>query len=149
MQSAIRIDPFRDAEGPPPQTLAAFFRWALSGSWPALWLATFLSATAGALEAGTALILGMVIDGAVASGPDGFFSTTNIVMISVAIGFFLILRPLAFGLSSAANSIIVQPNVNPLVLSRLHRWTLGQSVNFSMTTSQAGSHKSRCKPPAP
>ena len=35
-----------------------------------------------------------------------------------------------FGLSSATNSIIVQPNVNPLVLSRLHRWTLGQSVGF-------------------
>lgn len=130
MQSAIHIDPFRSAEGPPPQTLAAFFRWSLSGSWPALGLATFLSAAAGALEAGTALILGMVIDGAISSGPDSFFSTSNIVMISVAIGFFLILRPLAFGLSSAANSIIVQPNVNPLVLSRLHRWTLGQSVKF-------------------
>ncbi|MFU8880774.1 MAG: ABC transporter ATP-binding protein [Rhodobacterales bacterium] len=130
MQSATYIDPFRPAEGPPPQTLGAFFRWALSGSWSALWLAGLLSAAAGALEAGTALILGMVIDGAIASGPDGFFSATNVVMISVMIGFFLILRPLAFGLSSAANSIIVQPNVNPLVLSRLHRWTLGQSVKF-------------------
>jgi ATP-binding cassette subfamily B protein len=35
-----------------------------------------------------------------------------------------------FGLSSASNSIMVQPNVNPLVLSRLHRWTLGQTVGF-------------------
>ena len=130
MHAATHIDPFRHAEGPPPQTLSAFFRWALAGSWPALWLATFLSAAAGALEAGTALILGMVIDGALASGPDAFFTMTNVVMISVALGFFLILRPLAFGLSSAANSIIVQPNVNPLVLSRLHRWTLGQSVKF-------------------
>ena len=130
MHPATYIDPFRESEGPPPQTLGAFFRWALSGSWPALWLAGFLSASAGALEAATALILGMVIDGAIASGPEGFFTATNVVMISVAIGFFLILRPLAFGLSSAANSIIVQPNVNPLVLSRLHRWTLGQSVKF-------------------
>ena len=39
-------------------------------------------------------------------------------------------RPILFGLSSASNSIIVQPNVNPLVLSRLHRWTLGQAVKF-------------------
>lgn len=130
MHSATHIDPFREAEGPPPQTLGAFFRWALSGSWPALWLAGLLSAAAGALEAATALILGMVIDGAISSGPDGFFTASNVVMISVAVGFFLILRPLAFGLSSAANSIIVQPNVNPLVLSRLHRWTLGQSVKF-------------------
>ena len=130
MHPATHIDPFRPAEGPPPQSLAAFFRWALSGSWAALWLAALLSAVAGALEAGTALILGMVIDGAIASGPDTFFSASNVVMISVAIGFFLVLRPLAFGMSSAANSIIVQPNVNPLVLSRLHRWTLGQSVKF-------------------
>lgn len=130
MHSATHIDPFREAEGPPPQTLGAFFRWALSGSWPALWLAGLLSAAAGALEVATALILGMVIDGAISSGPDGFFTASNVVMISVAVGFFLILRPLAFGLSSAANSIIVQPNVNPLVLSRLHRWTLGQSVKF-------------------
>ncbi len=130
MHPATYIDPFRKAEGPPPQTLSAFFRWALSGSWPALWLAGFLSAAAGALEAATALILGMVIDGAIASGPEGFFTATNVVMISIAVGFFLILRPMAFGLSSAANSIIVQPNVNPLVLSRLHRWTLGQSVKF-------------------
>jgi ATP-binding cassette, subfamily B, bacterial len=130
MQSATRIDPFQPAEGPPPQALGAFFRWALSGSWPALCLAAGLSALAGALEAGTALILGMVIDGAVASGPDMFFGASNMAMILGAVGFFLILRPLAFGLSSAANSIIVQPNVNPLVLSRLHRWTLGQSVKF-------------------
>ncbi|MDP5333722.1 MAG: ABC transporter ATP-binding protein/permease, partial [Paracoccaceae bacterium] len=130
MQSATRIDPFLPAEGPPPQALGAFFRWALSGSWPALWVAAGLSALSGALEAGTALILGMVIDGAIASGPDTFFGASNLAMILGAVGFFLILRPLAFGLSSAANSIIVQPNVNPLVLSRLHRWTLGQSVKF-------------------
>ena len=35
-----------------------------------------------------------------------------------------------FGLSAGANAIIVQPNVNPLVLSRLHRWSLGQNVTF-------------------
>ncbi|MCZ8151018.1 MAG: ABC transporter ATP-binding protein, partial [Rhodobacteraceae bacterium] len=32
--------------------------------------------------------------------------------------------------SSASNSIVVGPNVLPLVLSRLHRWTLGQAVTF-------------------
>ena len=47
-----------------------------------------------------------------------------------AIAFFLIARPILFGLSSGSNAIIVQPNINPLVLSRLHRWTLGQNVTF-------------------
>ncbi len=51
-------------------------------------------------------------------------------MIIGATAFFLLARPLLFGLSAAANAIVVQPNVNPLVLSRLHRWTLGQAVTF-------------------
>jgi ATP-binding cassette subfamily B protein len=124
------IDAFEQADGAPPQTLGAFFRWCLSGAWPALWLAAFLSAAAGALEAGTALILGLVIDSAVSSTPDTFFDGSNTWMIIGAIAFFVLARPLLFGLSASANAIIVQPNVNPLVLSRLHRWTLGQSVGF-------------------
>ena len=82
------------------------------------------------MEACTALILGLVIDGAIENGPEGFFALENIGLIAAAIGFFLIARPVFFGLSSATNSIIVAPNINPLVLSRLHRWTLGQSVSF-------------------
>ncbi len=124
------INAFKAAEGPPPQELWPFLKWCLSGSWPALWLAAICSALAGALEAGTALILGRVIDATVALGPEGFFSVSNLGLVIAALAFFLIARPVLFGLSSATNSIIVQPNVNPLVLSRLHRWTLGQSVGF-------------------
>ncbi|MEP1588318.1 MAG: ABC transporter ATP-binding protein [Tateyamaria sp.] len=124
------IDSFRRADGPPPQDLWPFMRWCLSGAWPALWLAAFCSAAAGALEAGTALILGRVIDATVALGPDGFFAVNNVGLIIGALAFFLIARPTLFGLSAATNAIIVQPNVNPLVLSRLHRWTLGQAVSF-------------------
>jgi ATP-binding cassette subfamily B protein len=124
------IDAFRHADGPPPQTLWAFMRWCLSGAWPALWLAAFFSAAAGALEAGTALILGRVIDATVTLGPDGFFAVENIGLIVGSVAFFLIARPVLFGLSSGSNSIIVMPNVNPLVLSRLNRWTLGQAVTF-------------------
>ena len=124
------IDAFRSAEGPPPQTLGAFMRWCLSGSWPALWLAAFFSAAAGAMEAGTAYILGLVIDATAAAGPEAFFDGRNLALIAGAVAFFLVARPLLFGLSASANAIIVQPNVNPLVLSRLHRWTLGQTVGF-------------------
>ena len=124
------IDAFREADGPPPQTLWPFLLWCLSGAWPALWMAAILSAAAGALEAGTALILGWVTDAAVALGPDGFFEASNLGLILGALAFFLLARPVLFGLSSGANAIIVQPNLNPLVLSRLHRWSLGQSVAF-------------------
>ncbi|WP_370302025.1 ABC transporter ATP-binding protein [Pseudooceanicola sp.] len=124
------ITPFDPAEGPPPQTLGAFMRWCLSGAWPALWLAAVLSALAGGLEAGTAWILGAVIDTSISSGPEGIFQGSNLAMIFGALAFFLLGRPVLMGLSSASNAIIVQPNVNPLVLSRLHRWTLGQAVRF-------------------
>ncbi|QJF49752.1 ABC transporter ATP-binding protein [Roseobacter ponti] len=130
MNISDRIDAFRPAEGPPPESLGAFMRWCLSGAWPALWLAAFFSAAAGAMEAGTALILGMVIDATAASGPEAFFSGPNLAVLAGAVAFFLIARPLLFGLSASANAIVVQPNVNPLVLSRLHRWTLGQTVGF-------------------
>ncbi|WP_298858904.1 ABC transporter ATP-binding protein [uncultured Sulfitobacter sp.] len=124
------INAFRPADGPPPQELGAFMRWCLSGAWPALWLAAAFSAIAGALEAGTALILGWVIDATVASGPEAFFDGRNTAVITISIAFFLIARPVLFGLSAGSNAIIVQPNLNPLVLSRLHRWSLGQNVSF-------------------
>jgi ATP-binding cassette subfamily B protein len=124
------IDAFREADGPPPRTLGAFMRWCLSGAWPALWGAALLSAAAGAMEAGTALILGMVIDATAQTGPDAFFEGGNIALLTGSVVFFLVARPLLFGLSASANAIIVGPNVNPLVLSRLHRWTLGQTVGF-------------------
>jgi len=93
-------------------------------------LAALFSALAGGMEAGTAYILGLVIDTAVSSGPLVFFTSQNVLMILGAISFFLIIRPILFTLSAVSNSIIVQPNVNPLVLSRLNRWTMGQSVTF-------------------
>jgi len=124
------INPFHPADGPPPQTLGAFMRWCLSGAWPVLWLAALLSAAAGAMEAGTAWILGKVIDATVSAGPERFFEGSSLVLVLGAVAFLLVARPVLFGLSSASNAIMVQPNVNPLVLSRLHRWTLGQNVNF-------------------
>jgi ATP-binding cassette subfamily B protein len=124
------INPFHPADGPPPQTLGAFMRWCLSGAWPVLWLAALFSAAAGAMEAGTAWILGKVIDATVSAGPELFFEGSSLALVLGAVAFFLIARPVLFGLSAASNAIMVQPNVNPLVLSRLHRWTLGQNVNF-------------------
>lgn len=123
------IDAFAPAEGPPPQTLYLFFQWALAGAFPVLAIAAAVSAFAGTLEVLTAIILGQVIDTALAAGPDGFFSG-HVLFLTCVLAFFLILRPIAFGVSSAANTIVVGPNVMPLVLTRLHRWTLGQAVTF-------------------
>ncbi|MCF8484479.1 MAG: ABC transporter ATP-binding protein/permease [Rhodobacteraceae bacterium] len=123
------IDAFRPADGPPPQVLGAFMQWCLKGSWPMLWVAGILSSLAGVTEVVSALILGWVIDAAVTSGPEAFFAD-HWTLIVVFVLFYMVLRPLTFGVSSASNSIIIGPNVMPLVLSRLHRWTLGQAVTF-------------------
>jgi ATP-binding cassette subfamily B protein len=126
---ADRIDAFEPADGPPPQRLWAFFRWGLKGSWGSLFLSAFASALAGTMEVVSALILGWVIDSALTAGPEGYFRDHAGLLASFLI-FYLILRPLAFGGSSAMSSILVGSNVLPLVLSRLHRWTLGQAVTF-------------------
>jgi len=62
--------------------------------------------------------------------PKGFFEGTNLATILVAVGFFVLIRPVAFGLSAFSNNYIVMPNIPPLVLAKLNRWTLGQSVGF-------------------
>jgi ATP-binding cassette, subfamily B, bacterial len=92
-------------------------------------LAGILSSLAGVTEVVSALILGWVIDAAVSGGPEGFFSA-HWSLVVWFLAFYLVLRPLSFAVSSASNSIIIGPNVMPLVLSRLHRWTLGQAVTF-------------------
>ncbi len=123
------IDAFRPADGPPPRTLWAFVRWGLSGAWPVLCGAAAISAFSGALEVGAALLLGYVIDLAVSYDGSAFFSDHGYVLLAV-FGFFLVLRPLTLGVAAAANNLVVQPNVGPMVHMRLHRWTLGQSVTF-------------------
>ncbi|MBL4542345.1 MAG: ABC transporter ATP-binding protein [Rhodobacteraceae bacterium] len=129
MRPETFIDAFARADGPPPRALWAFFGWALRGALPVLGAAFAISAIAGTAEVFTALLLGAVIDAALASGPERFLAENGAMLAAVA-GFFLIVRPIAFGLSSAANSIVVGPNISPLVLSRLNRWTLGQPVSF-------------------
>ena len=122
------FDPFLHADGPPPQTLAAFIRWGLSGSWGVMGWAFAISAAAGVSEVITAFLLGAVIDSAM-TGPEGYF-VRNAALLGGFAAFYIILRPLLFGSSAAMNGIAVTPNIYPLVQSRLHRWTLGQAVTF-------------------
>ena len=81
------------------------------------------------MEVVSAFLLGLVIDAALSSDPGRVFVDNWALMAGFA-GFYLILRPFVFGLSSAASNLLINPNVMPLVLSRLHRWTMGQSVTF-------------------
>ena len=123
------IDPFEPAEGPPPRTLMAFLRWCLKGSTTVTLWAGLVSALAGTLEVATALMLGWVIDAALNSSGEGYF-TENVLLLLGVTAFFIILRPIILGVSGVMQAVVVGPSLGNLILSRLHRHSLGQSVTF-------------------
>ena len=125
----FQIDPFAEATGAPPKTLLAFFRWSLQGSGPVLILASLVSIIGGIAEVAAAILLGQVIDAALASEPAAVFADNAILLLGCLV-FFLIFRPLVMGFNAYAQNIMMQPNIMNLILSRIHRYTLGQSVTF-------------------
>ncbi len=123
------IDPFEPAAGSPPRTLLAFLNWCLKGSTKVTVLAGLVSAIAGTLEVATALMLGWVIDATLSSTGDTYF-TDNVLLLVGVTAFFLILRPIILGVSGVMQAVVVGPSLSNLILSRLHRHSLGQSVTF-------------------
>ncbi|NIY95046.1 ABC transporter ATP-binding protein [Salipiger sp. HF18] len=123
------IDPFSRAQTPPPQTLGRFVLWALKGAWPVLIPAGILSALGGAFEVLTAKLLGDVIDRTLESDATTVFSAHWPFLLFCAV-FFIAVRPGIAGLSAYIQSVVMQPNVFNLILSRVHRYTLGHSVTF-------------------
>tara|TARA_B100000767_G_scaffold227009_1_gene216822 strand:+ start:337 stop:2160 length:1824 start_codon:yes stop_codon:yes gene_type:complete len=117
------------ADGPPPTTLRGFFHWSLTGSFQVLTLTGVTSILTGVIEVSAVLILGMLIDAALAASPQNPLGD-QVWLFVAGVVFFLVLRPIIFGVFSFMQTIIVAPNVFNLVLSRLHHWTLGQSVQF-------------------
>ena len=124
------IDPLTPAQTPPPRGLLAFFDWSLKGAYSALGLSVLVWTLAGFLDVANALLLGYVIDLAIATGPDRFFETHVLFAIGVFL-FFVLLRPLELGASSAVNCIVIAPNVLLMVLLRLHHWTMGRRSDSS------------------
>ncbi len=124
-----QIPAFAPAAAAPPQTMLAFFRWAIKGAgWGVVW-ATFWSAAAGSMEAITATLLGLVIDTLSGANPATVF-TDHLWVLVVFTLYYVVLRPIAFGMNTASASVRLEPNLFPLILSRLHRYTMGQAVTF-------------------
>ncbi|MHA6347207.1 ABC transporter ATP-binding protein [Roseivivax sp. CAU 1761] len=123
------IDPFAPAEAPPPRRLLAFFRWALAGAWGVLCAGSVFAIAVGVVEVAAAMVLGRVVDTALAAGAGSVFAEGGWTLLG-ALAFFLVLRPAAFAGSTYFQTIVVQPNVFNLVLSRIHRYTIGQAVSF-------------------
>jgi len=123
------IDPFQRANGAPPKSLLGFMGWSLSGSWRVVLIAGFFSALAGSFEVISSFILGRVVDLAAAGNPSTFLEEHAGTLVLFVL-FFLVLRPITFGLSAASAGILVGPNLLTLTMARLNRWTLRQSVTF-------------------
>ena len=113
----------------PPRTLWAFFAWCLRGSFPVLAVASVVSVLAGTAEVVSAMLLGTVIDLAAGTPPETLWSEHLVLFAAIAV-FLIVLRPLTFGASAAFQSVVIGPSLNVLVLSRLHRWTMGHAVTF-------------------
>ncbi len=123
------IPPFTPADTPPPRSLWPFARWCLAGTFPVLAMGATVSALAGTTEVVVAMMIGWVVDLALSSGPEAVFTANKWQLLAMAV-VFLVIRPLVFGLSSLFQSVAIAPSLNVLVLSRLHRWTLGQAITF-------------------
>jgi len=123
------FDSFARANGTPPPRLWSFFNWGLRGAWPTITLALFISVLVGLSEVLAAFFVGWAIDLATISGPAALFSDNWGKFLALAV-FFIILRPALMGLSSAMGSLAIGTGVFPLIMSRLHRHTIGQSLSF-------------------
>ncbi len=123
------IPPFEPAKTPPPQSMPRFFVWALRGAWAGIIWATFWSVMVGSLEAVTATFLGRIVDTLAVANPATALVDQAWLLIAFA-AYYLILRPFLFGMNTAAASVRLEPNLFPLILSRLHRYTMGQAVTF-------------------
>lgn len=123
------IRPFDPAEGPPPQAILPFMRWALRGAERAILLAFAVTFVTGISELVAARFTGWVIDQTAVVEQGAFWETFWPVVV-VGVAFFLVIRPLIFVMDAGVTSILLGPNLYPMVLARLNQHTLGHSMQF-------------------
>ena len=123
------IRPFEPADGPPPQDILPFMRWALQGAERAILIAFAITFVTGISELVAARFTGWVID-QTAIAEQGAFWATFWPIVVVGSSFFLVIRPLIFVMDAGVTSILLGPNLYPMVLARLNQHTLGHSMQF-------------------
>ncbi|MEM0923123.1 MAG: ABC transporter ATP-binding protein [Pseudomonadota bacterium] len=123
------FDPFEPGQGPPPQSLGAFARWMLAGSWGSIGLLAAVSVLLGLAEGVAAWMIGWLVDRAASLDPAVFLSEHWAETLFLLL-FFLTVRPVLMILSSGLVSRSLGPGLFNLGVWRLHRHTLGQSIRF-------------------
>ncbi|MEM1299894.1 MAG: ABC transporter ATP-binding protein [Pseudomonadota bacterium] len=124
------IDPYQPGDGPPPRTLWAYFRWAIRGSEPSIWLLIVAACASGVAEAAAAWVVAHVVDLAAGAADTAAFFADNAWTLGLAALFFLFLRPGLMSFSGALMSRTMMPNIWTMALLRVHRHVLGQSMGF-------------------
>lgn len=125
---ADTIEPFKDADGPPPRNFWPFLAWALEGTGTQIWLAVTASIAVGVASVAGFYMIGWLIDQAQTTGPD--FLETHLWQFAVLAIFYVVVWPATLVMNAAFNTVTLGPNVYALVLSRINKHTLGQSLSF-------------------
>ena len=123
------LDPKMPADGQPPDSLWPFIRWNMAGGWGVIWIGVAVSIAAGVTETLTMYFLGEIVDAAATHEGAGFMAAHGWT-VTMSLLLVLVLRPLFFGGLALNQGVMIGPNMGSLLLIRLHRWTLGQSVTF-------------------
>ena len=125
---ADRIDPFREAEGPPPTRFWSFLHWSLEGTGLQIACAIAASVSVGIATVTGFYLIGWLIDAAQGYGPG--FLADNWVTFALVAAFFILVWPMTMVANAAFNSVNLGPNLYALVLSRINKHTLGQGLTF-------------------
>jgi len=123
------FDPFAPANGAPPKTLFAFGKWLYAGSGKAVVFMGIISTLIGLAEVLAAWIVGLIIDRIATHGRDIFFDGFFWPLVLI-VAFMLVLRPMLIMFQAGLNALTFGPGLSVLGLFRMHKHTLGQSLDF-------------------
>ncbi|MBL4805739.1 MAG: ABC transporter ATP-binding protein [Rhodobacteraceae bacterium] len=123
------FDPFAPADGAPPKTLYAFGKWLFSGAGKAVAMMGVVSTLIGLAEVVAAWVVGVIIDRITTQGRDVFFDGFIWPLVGI-VAFMLVLRPILILFQAGLNSLSFGPGLSVLGLFRVHKYTLGQSLDF-------------------
>lgn len=123
------FDPFAEADGPPPTTLIDFGKWLFAGAGKAVTLMGIVSVLIGLAEVAAAWAVGVIIDRINTHGREVFLDGFIWPLLGI-VAFMLVLRPLLILFQAGLNSLSFGPGLSVLGLFRVHKYTLGQSLNF-------------------
>ena len=123
------IDTLSPTDGAHHNSFTPLSTGASKGSYFAILIGSIATIIAGCIEMITAALLGTILDVILDAGPENVITEQGLFLAGAGL-FILFARPLAFMFSAFMQTVVIGPNLRKLVMTRLHRWTLGHSTTF-------------------